>query len=67
MRKCCTTCGEDLSLWDVMQGRIDHRGCWESSIVKLLPDDKQTDQPSAKPTKLFKLVQIISPGDRTIR
>jgi hypothetical protein len=50
-----------------MQGRIDHRGCWESSIVKLLPDDKQTDQPSAKPTKLFKLVQIISPSDRTIR
>jgi len=50
-----------------MQGRIDHRGCWESSIVKLLPDDKQTDPSSPKPTKLFKLVQIFSPNDRPLR
>ena len=65
MRKCCSRCGESLNVLDVMQGRIDHPECWEKSIVRLLPDDKETAAPSQRSNVVAKIAHILNPTART--
>jgi hypothetical protein len=64
MRKCCSTCGEGLSVLDVMQGRIDHPECWEKKIVRLLPEDKEISPSSTSSNVASKIAQILSPNAR---
>jgi hypothetical protein len=65
MRKCCSTCGEGLSVLDVMQGRIDHPECWEKKIVRMLPDDKDSSRSGSNSNVGSKIVQILNPSART--
>lgn len=65
MRKCCSKCGEGLSVLDVMQGRLDHPACWEKNIVRLLPDDKEVVPSSSNSNVTSKIAQILNPTTRT--
>jgi len=67
MGKGCTLCGEGLGFWDRIQGRIDHQGCWEKSIVKPRSGDKPSYQTLSKFNVLFRLAQIFYPNARTSR
>jgi hypothetical protein len=67
MRKRCTICGQGLRLWDRMQGRFDHPGCRERSIVKLPCDNNQPELPFLKPNAIFKFAQTFHQSARTSR
>jgi hypothetical protein len=57
VRKHCTICGQVLRLWERMQGRFDHQGCRERSIVKIPCDNNERALPFSKPNAHFKIAR----------
>jgi len=67
VRKRCTICGEGLKYWDRMQGRFDHPGCRERTIVKPPCDNNQSEVPPSKLNALFKVSQLFYQSARIFR
>ena len=67
MGRSCTQCGETLSLWDHMKGRIDHQRCWERNIGQPSDAVETLNLQMPKENVLFRLAQIVFSGARTSR